>query len=192
VAASGDDAFRHADQPAGWDHTPPAETWADARFNGADQPVVNVAYWDAYAFAKWSGRRLPTEAEWLKAAAYEENQDDQRIYPPVPVGGDLVGTVLAVSDAGNRLAAPVPTTSGEDRSPVGCMHMGGNASEWVDLKDVRPGESPAGLAGGNWFFSARAANVKDVRAKSYERSVRDKTMGFRCAVDADRVAGSSK
>ncbi len=177
----------HPSQPAGWSHVPPAATWGDPKWNADDLPVVNVAWWDAYAFAKWSGRRLPTEAEWVKAAAKsaDKSEFDLRRWPPI-VGGEWKDGLLVVSD-GRRLAGPSSAVAGEDVSPADCLHMGGNVSEWVDLRFVPAGERTTGVRGGNWSLSRLAADVRGTPTKRYDPSERWPTIGFRCAVDAENV-----
>jgi formylglycine-generating enzyme required for sulfatase activity len=64
--------------------------------------------------------------------------------------------------------------------------MGGNVAEWVDLPEPVDG-LPAGTRGGSWFFTRRAADVRNTPAKAYDRSFRANTIGMRCAVDASRV-----
>jgi hypothetical protein len=186
VTKDGDAAWRHPEQPKDWNHVPPAATWNDPKWNAPDLPVVNVAYWDAYAFAKWTGRRLPTEAEWVKAAAKKPGEVNLRQWPSFCEGEDWKDGVLATSES---VKGPVSALKSDDVSPIGCLHMGGNVSEWVELAAASgEGGSSAGTRGGNWYFTKRAADVRNTPGKPWDRSFREKTIGLRCAVSADLVS----
>lgn len=180
--AGGHGPWCHPEEPKGWGHEPPADTWASEEWNADDLPVVNVAWWDAFAFARWSGRRLPSEAEWVKAAAKAPAEPELRSWPPFPPGEWRDG-VLATAEAVGDRRRPVPADSGEDRSPWGCLHMGGNVSEWVDLA----GSGQAGVRGGSWYYTKSMADVREASGKAYDRGKRAKTIGFRCAVDEGEV-----
>lgn len=117
----------------------------------ADYPVVNVGRNDGQAYCEWAGSRLPTEAEWEKAA----RGDDERIFPwgnEHPTC-DLANIRMIYPDKPLEycVGAIAPAGSYPDgASPYGVLDMAGNVSEWVaDLYDPSyykdsPVENPQG------------------------------------------------
>jgi formylglycine-generating enzyme required for sulfatase activity len=103
-------------------------------------PVIQVDWWDAKAYAKWKGNRLPTEQEWEKAARgrsgtlypWGEELDLKRFNS----GEDRESDPPGATD-GYAYWAPVDAHP-DDSSLYGVRDLAGNVSEWTDSEDVHP------------------------------------------------------
>lgn len=139
-------SFDHPDQPKTKSgHAP--EGWKDllaaarsgASVNGQkislETPIQGVDWWDAYAYAKWKGQRLPTEEEWEKAArgvsgsVYPWGQEERKA--AANLGGDYDAKGVKGGEVdGFNLWAPVDRKT-EDVSAFGIQDLAGNVQEWT-------------------------------------------------------------
>ncbi len=132
------------------DHQPAADL--RTRSPDPDAPVVGVTPWDALEYARFYGRRLPTEDEWEVAASWDPQSDRARAYPwgeqqPSIDSPYLANLALAefgrVTPEGDFLVTCAPTGTFElDRSVYGLLDVAGNAAEWCAGDMPLPGRQP--------------------------------------------------
>ncbi len=168
-----------------------------------DHPAVGLTWKDAAAYCKWAGKRLPTEAEWEKAA----RGTDGRRYPwgHMQPFVDIANYNRGVWVSYKITLAPVESgVSGMSirhglkeggKSPYGLYHMSGNAAEWVaDFYDREyysrsSKKSPTGpekgenhvIRGGSW--SDTPVGLRTTARVSAPPDYQDLTIGVRCVMD---------
>ncbi|MDF0643230.1 MAG: SUMF1/EgtB/PvdO family nonheme iron enzyme [Nitrospira sp.] len=182
-------------------------TWDDeAATTVGDRPAVGMKWDDAAAYCQWVGKRLPTEAEWEKAA---RGTDGRRypwghMQPFVDIANYNRGvwvseavTLVSVTSGLEGMSVRHGLKTG-GRSPYGLAHMAGNAAEWVadwydrEFYQLSPEKNPTGpskgekrvIRGGSWADLPPALRV--TARFSAEPEFEDRTIGFRCAMTADK------
>lgn len=174
--------------------TEPSDDTYYADTNYADHPVVFVNYQQAGTYCGWIGGRLPTEAEWEKAARFDPNSGESFWFP---WGNQFAPGRANTLAAGLNGTSPV-TSFPQDLSPLGLAGLAGNVSEWVadwyfnnyegfgtlnpTGPDTQPLTEPFRVARGGSFLSlepfARGAQRLDVPPATSAA-----WLGFRCVID---------
>lgn len=156
----------------------------------AERPVINVDWFDADAYCKWAGKRLPSEAEWEKAA---KGTSDRR-FP----WGNVEPTAKHLNYnqrwIGEKTLMPVGSYEA-GKSPYGVYDIVGNVWEWVnDWYDARyyeksPSKNPPGpqegtkkvIRGAGW--QNETPTVRIFTRVDSDPTMRNESTGFRCAAD---------
>ena len=117
--------------------------WRDARWNVPNKPVVGVSYWEAEAFCRWAGGRLPDEREWEAAARGAEGRE-------YPWGDEWEDGICNSIEAGLGETSAVGLFPRSRSVDLGLEDMAGNVWEWCS--DLR--EAGRVLRGGYWSNDA--------------------------------------
>ncbi|HJP60942.1 MAG TPA: ergothioneine biosynthesis protein EgtB [Gemmatimonadaceae bacterium] len=158
-----------------------------------DRPVCHVCYYEAEAFARWDGKRLPTEIEWEAAASWDSSTQSARTFP----WGAGPDPKLANIDQLSFDTAPVGTFT-ENVSPSGCYGMIGDVWEWTssdfsgypgfqsfpyrEYSEEFFGTDYKVLRGGSW--ATRPGAIRNT-FRNWDYPIRRQIFsGFRCARDA--------
>ena len=176
-----------------------------------DHPVVHVSWNDATAYCTWAERRLPTEAEWEKAASWNATTGEKYVYP---WGNEFDETRLNFCDRNCEYAFADKALNDDyvesspagsfpaGASPYGALDMSGNVLEWVadwyspDYYARSPTSNPMGpdwgqarvVRGGAW--ATDAYDISTAHRWAENPSFEYQALGFRCALGTASMTDS--
>ncbi len=175
----------------------PINPWWDEKYftDKPNLPVTGVSWNDALAYAKWAGKRLPTEAEWEKAACWGVNFQNKRFWP--------WGNTPDRTQANLSLLIKHPTPANQyasGASAYGVQDLSGNVGEWVDAfyqpypgnksTETNYNDKERVVRGGSFNSSIEEARTTfrfhhAAEFSSEEKKQRSWLTGFRCAISAN-------
>jgi hypothetical protein len=148
---------------------PAPRHWSGGKYPAGSEnhPVTGITWYEANAFAVWSGKQLPDWQQWWRAAVGA----NERIYP----WGNDVSTISERANFGSVSVQPVGSFP-LGISPYGCFDMAGNVNEW--LRDSNGMEYPARTIGGSWQNPTYM--FEPTHAQPFQRDYSSIDIGFRC------------
>jgi ergothioneine biosynthesis protein EgtB len=173
--------------------------WLIREFSGlhpalskANEPVSHVSFFEASAFAKWAGKRLPTEAEWEKAATFDVNSGERIAFP----WGNEPPEISTANLFENGLWTPAPIGAFPDgQKGNGCHQLIGDVWEWTTSDYVPyPGfKSEFDEYNDKWFVNQKVLrggsyatpqiHIRSTYRNFFHAHERWMVSGFRCAKD---------
>jgi ergothioneine biosynthesis protein EgtB len=158
----------------------------------ANEPISHVSFFEASAFAKWAGKRLPTEAEWEKAAVFDPKTRERRAFP----WGNEQPDETRANLFENGIWAPAPIGAfPEGRNSYGCQQLIGDVWQWTTSDYVPyPGfKSEFDEYNDKWFVNQKVLrggsyatpqiHIRSTYRNFFHANERWMVSGFRCAKD---------
>jgi gamma-glutamyl hercynylcysteine S-oxide synthase len=155
-------------------------------------PVTHISQYEAEAFARFVGKRLPTEIEWEAAAAWDPEVQSRRNYP----WGNMAPSAYVANLDQLALGPAAVGAFPGNLSPIGCYGMIGDVWEWTasdflsygdheasaTLPSIPYGPESRVLRGGSW--ATRPGAIRTTSRRPADPGDRHRFSGFRCARDA--------
>ena len=166
--------------------------FAGIRKINPNEPVSHVSYYEADAYCKWAEKRLPTEAEWEKAACWNEEKQDKTIYP---WGNEYPTTEKCNLFESHYWRCADIGTFPKGSSPSGCQQMIGDVWEWTSSEFTGYPGFKSGFDEYNdkWFtnqkvlrggsFATPNMSIRGSYRNFFRLDERWLFSGFRCAED---------